>query len=165
MMNFRLAIAVFAILPCCPVLAQPFQDHDEIDTAVLAATGAKVGETGGAAGPVDRRLKLVNCPVVLQTDPPAMGAIAIRCPPLGWRIRVPLVANQAPQRDSAVAEILVRRGENVELKASGPGFEISSSAIAMEDGALGKAIRVKSLTSSTPIVATVAGPTLVRISR
>jgi flagellar basal body P-ring formation protein FlgA len=164
-MTIRIAIALFAILPCVPAWAQQFQDHTAIDAAIVAATGVATGGNGGAVGPVDRRLKLVNCPVALQADPPAMGAIAIRCLPLGWRIRVPLLASQSPPRVAEMAEILVKRGENVELRASGPGFEVSSTVIAMEDGALGKGIRVKSLTSIVPIVATVAGPALVQISR
>jgi flagellar basal body P-ring formation protein FlgA len=164
-MTVRTAIALFVILQGDPARAQQFQDHAKIDAAVIAATGVSTGQTGGAAGPVDRRLKLANCPVALQTDAPVMGAIAVRCSPLGWRIRVPLIAKQPATQIAEALDIVVKRGESVELRALGPGFEVSSSAIAMDDGALGKGIRVKSLTSTTPIVATVAGPALVQISR
>ncbi|MEY2927717.1 MAG: Chaperone for flagella basal body P-ring formation, partial [Pseudomonadota bacterium] len=46
----------------------------------------------------------------------------------------------------------------------GSGFEVSGSAVALEDGAAGNAIRVKLPTSPIPVVATVIGPAMVQIS-
>lgn len=148
--------------------APQFQDLAAIDAAVVGATGEQIGQVGGAIGPVDRRLKLARCPEPVQVDPAALGAVAVRCAPLGWRVRITLVAPTRPaepvQKAPEVAEMLVKRGEAVELRVVGAGFQVSGAAVAMDDGARGKTIRVKSPTSKTPVSATVIGPAIVKIS-
>lgn len=121
--------------------AQPFQDVAALDAQVEAALGAAIGEPGGAAAPVDRRLKLAACPGPVSIGAPAMGAVAVRCAELGWRIRVPLVR----VRTAAVEEPepIVRKGDQVELRAASGSFSVSTVAIAEEDGAIGDRIRVR----------------------
>lgn len=163
-----LAALLGASAPGAAFASVPFQDLAEIDAAIVAATGQKIGQVGGAIGPVDRRLKLARCPATVQVDPPNLGAIAVRCAAIGWRLRVTLVAGVQTAAPAQVAlkapEILVKRGDTVQLVVAGQGFEVSGSAVAMEDGALGKGIRVKSPTSKTPVSANVVGPSAVKIS-
>jgi flagella basal body P-ring formation protein FlgA len=163
MMNVRIATTLLTLALPQPVFAQTFQDPAAIDLAVVTATGAAIGQVGGAITPVDRRLKLAACPDILQTDAPVLGAIAIRCPARGWRIRVPLINAPAIAPASEPAAIIVKRGENLELRVKGSGFEVTSTAVALEDGANGKSIRVKLPTSPVPVVATVIGPSVVQI--
>lgn len=121
--------------------AQPFQDVAALDAQVEAALGAAIGEPGGAAAPVDRRLKLAACPGPVSLGEPAMGAVAVRCAALGWRIRVPLLRVQTAAAEKP--KPVVRKGDQVELRAASSGFTVSTVAVAEEDGAIGDRIRVK----------------------
>ena len=167
-LKFGVAALVLAGIPCEVIAAPLFQDLSVIDAAIVAQTGQKMGQVGGAIGPVDRRLKLARCPEPVQIDPAAFGAVAVRCAPLGWRIRITLVAPPrvpaSAQTQVLAPEIIVKRGESVELRVIGDGFQVAGSAVAMEDGALGAGIRVKSPTSKTPVTATIVGPAAVKIS-
>lgn len=136
-------------------LAQSFEDLDALDSRIAQNL---VGESAQAL-PLDRRLKLAACPAPAMIEPPAMGALTIRCPALGWRIRVPL------QGAAMRAEWVIRRGDAVELAAGGPGFAVTTTVIAMDEGAYGKALRVKSPSSTVIVVATVTGPGTAALSR
>jgi len=128
-----------------PAMAAPFQNIAALQTRLVAALGAGIGEPGGPAEPIDTRLKLTPCPQSVQIDPPAMGAVALRCPSIGWRIRVPLqrLGNGASATASMAAQPVIRRGDPVDLIADNNGFSVSVSATAQEDGAPGARIRVK----------------------
>jgi flagellar basal body P-ring formation protein FlgA len=140
--------------------AQSFEDITALDEQIAASLGA---EADSSAAPIDRRLKLTRCPQLPVIDPPTLGAIAVRCLPLGWRIRVALTQlKQSAADDTAL--ITVRRGDAVELTISGDSFDVSASAIALDDGATGKSIRVKTLTSRNPVTAVVKGAGAVQIS-
>ena len=82
----------------------------------------------------------------------------MRCPALGWRLRVPVKASSAAV---GPAEIVVRKGELVECVSGGPGFAVSTSMIALEDAGIGQPVRVKSPSSPIPITATVKSRGLV----
>ena len=125
--------------------AQEFENIAALDVQVQAALGAGIGEPGGPALPIDRRLKLKPCPEPATIDAPAMGAVAVRCASLGWRIRVPLV-RAAGQAQTAVirSEPVIRKGDQVELTASSGSFTVSTVAVAEQDGAPGERIRVRS---------------------
>ena len=125
------------VLLASPLHAQQFED--------VAALDVQVAAVAEAAQPIDRRLKLARCPENVAIDPPALGAVALRCKSLGWRIRVPLVRVTKAESPS---DIIIRRGDAVEVISSGNGFEVSTSGTAMEDGSLGKGIRVKSSTGT-----------------
>ncbi len=141
-------LALFVALPATAATPQ-FQNIDALEARLVNALGANIGEPGGPAAPIDRRLKLAACPTSVQIDPPAMGAIALRCVPLNWRIRVPIARLGNAQNVAmgsvmgARAEMVVRRGDPVDLIAETDGFSVSLTAIAQEDGAPGSRIRVK----------------------
>jgi flagella basal body P-ring formation protein FlgA len=125
--------------------AQGFEDIGMLEMRLTAALGAGVGQAGGPSRPIDRRLKLAPCPQPASFEPPALGAATIRCEPLGWRIRVPLVRTAAAaQAPGERAEPIVRKGDQVELTASSGSFTVSTVAVAEQDGALGDRIRVRS---------------------
>lgn len=136
-----------------PAAAAPFQNLDALEARLINALGAGIGEPGGPASPIDRRMKLTTCAEPVTIDPPALGAVALRCPSAGWRIRVPLQRLQgAPAGTAATAysaqapakvDPVVKRGDPVDLIAETGGFSVSVSATAQEDGVPGARIRVK----------------------
>ena len=85
------------LLPLALVLAAPgvhaqtgFADLGEIDNAVARFTGAPIGVPGGAALPVDRRLRLAACatPLALSWRGGAHDSVIVQCPDAGgWRHR------------------------------------------------------------------------------
>lgn len=144
-----------------PAAAAPFQNLDALEARLINALGAGIGEPGGPASPIDRRMKLATCTQPVTIDPPVMGAVALRCPTVGWRIRVPIQRLQGTATVSAAAysaaapmpvraEPVVRRGDPVELIADAGGFTVSVSATAQEDGVPGKRIRVKTEQDGKP---------------
>jgi flagellar basal body P-ring formation protein FlgA len=149
MNKFILPLALLA----APLQAQQFED--------VAALDAQVAAVIQGARAIDARLKLARCPEPVTIDPPALGAVALRCKSLGWRIRVPL----AQARTEAVAETIIHRGDGVELISGGEGFEVSTNATAMEDGGIGKSIRVKSLTSGSTVVAKITAAGTLQMGR
>ena len=162
-------IVLLLALAATPALAaDPFQNIPALESRVVGALGAAIGEPGGPAAPIDRRLKLAQCPTNVAIDPPVMGAIALRCPGAGWRIRVPLArlggaVQQAAYSAPVKAEPVIRRGDPVDLVAEQAGFSVSVSAVAQEDGALGSRIRVKTDGKNTFIFAEVIDAGLVRL--
>ncbi len=125
--------------------AQGFEDLDALEMRVSAALGAGMGEPGGPVRPIDRRLKLRPCPKAAEVEAPALGAVTVRCQPLGWRIRIPLERAAAALSPVAVkAEPIIRKGDQVELTAGSSGFTVSTIAAAEQDGAPGDRIRVRS---------------------
>jgi flagella basal body P-ring formation protein FlgA len=130
-----------------PALAAGFENLEQLEVAVTASLGAGIGEPGGPARPIDRRLKLAACPQPVVVETPALGAVAVSCPQIGWRVRVPLVrttlaALHSPAQQAA--EPLVRKGDQVDLIASSGAFTVSTVAVAEQDGAAGARIRVRS---------------------
>jgi flagella basal body P-ring formation protein FlgA len=131
-----------------------------LDNRVAAALGANIGEPGGATTPIDRRLRLQACPQPVEIGEPVAGALAVRCVPLGWRIRVSLVpsaesrqtAAAAPAQRQARAEPVIRRGDQVELVAIASGFTVSTLATAEQDGAPGDRIRVRTERRTAPVI-------------
>lgn len=134
--------------------AQGFEDLAALDRKVAAALGADFGQPGGPSRPIDKRLKLAACPQPVVVDPPAMGAVLVRCEPLGWRIRVGLMraAGGYAQTAAEKAEPIIRKGDQVELTASTGSFSVSTVAIAEQDGAPGDRIRVRSETKKGAVI-------------
>lgn len=171
-MKLALCAPLAALLAFSPAQAQQFEDLDALDGQVAAAL-----QGGGVtAQPIDRRLKLARCPEPVALDTSAGNAVALRCNAIGWRIRVPLssaVSGAAPSDAKIITaahvepletgEILVRRGETVEIIIRGDDFEVMSSGVAAEDGRKGKQVRVKSSTGSSALGATVVARGLVYI--
>jgi len=157
--------------------AQQFENLDRLDSIVAMSVGANMGQPGGPAAPVDRRLKLAACPQVPQMSGTMLGAAMIECRSLGWRIRVPLVAGgmeqqaQMPQQIAYMGrpvpthrQVLVKRGDPVQLIAGGTAFSVSRMMIADEDGAAGDMIRVRESKKADPILARIEEMGVVRVS-
>lgn len=174
----KIALAALALAPAfampMPAIAQAnaqgMQNLSEIDILVAATMGAEVGQPGGARAMVDRRLKLKACPDALEITGPDMGAAAVRCPTLGWRIRVPLdlaaasaqaSASRGPQQRgnaSAMGEDAVKRGEPILLTVDRPMFSLSRVMIADKDGRVGEVIPVRDDPKGRPIFVRIVEP-------
>ena len=156
--RFALPILLFAAPAQAP--AQGFENLEMLDNRVAAALGANIGEPGGATTPIDRRLRLQACPQPVELGEPVAGALAVRCGPLGWRIRVSLVPSATTRQSAAVTpsqpqgrpEPVVRRGDQVELVAIAQGFTVSTLATADQDGAPGDRIRVRTERRNAPVI-------------
>lgn len=135
------------ILALTLALAAPaFQDLSALDRQVAIALGADIGQPGGAAAPIDRRLKLAACPAAPVVEPGMAGTVSVRCAPLGWRVRV-LTGGGAAATPAAGfarvrAEPVVRRGDPVEMTVETDQFAVTVEAVADQDGAPGDRIRV-----------------------
>ena len=155
----RLPLLAAAI--AAPAFAQGFENLDMLDNRIAAALGAPMGEAGGAATRLDRRLRLAACPQPAEIGEPTAGAVTVRCVPLGWRIRVPLTGGGAVYASATApaasmapvtrAEPVVRRGDQVQLVAASRSFSVSTLAIAEQDGAPGDRIRLRTERRSAPI--------------
>ena len=146
--------------------ARGFTDAAEIDRAVESFTGAPVGTPGGAARPVDRRLRLAPCsaPMALGWHGTRRDSVRVECPDAGsWRIFVALAAQPSVGSPAARAVSVIARGEAVSIVVRGKGFSVSQAGEAMEAGALGEWIRVRTPGASEPLRAQIARPGLVVI--
>lgn len=145
------------------VRAQALVDPAAIDSAVAAFTGAEQGLPGGAAAPVDRRLRLAACPVPLALDWYGVRreTVTVSCRAAGgWRLFVPLSGAGGPAAAPAII-----RGDAVTISASGDGFAVSQPGEALEAGAIGAWIKVRgSAAGSQPLRARVIRPGLVGIA-
>ena len=133
-----------------------------IDRAVARFTGAPIGAPGGAAMPVDRRLRLAPCraPLALGWYGPRRDTVEVSCPVAGgWRLYVPL----AGVAQSAAAP-LVARGDAVTITVSGEGFAVSQPGEALEAGGEGEWIKVRGVNPKASVLrARVLRPGLVGI--
>lgn len=146
-----------------PVLAQSVEDLDQLDSRVQHLTGAAPGQPGGAIAPIDRRLRLVACPQPASIEWSGSDSLTIRCPAIGWRLRVGIASSSSgPQ---ARAELLVHRGDTVEISVEGQDFDVTTTALSLDDGAKGQSVRLKLGVSGTQSSATVTGPGSVSFSR
>lgn len=166
----RKALAFLTLIAATPAMASTnaagFEDLDRLEGRLSGALDASVGQPGGPANHIDRRLKLQPCPTPATIDPPALGAVALRCEQLGWRIRVPLMRqpaaagalagaqylSTAAQPAQPLAPIAIKRGDPVQLVSGDGGFSVSTEALAQEDGRVGGRIRVKPVDGKAQIV-------------
>ena len=153
---FRRLLPVTALL-AAPAFGQSFENLEMLESRVSASLGAGIGEPGGPARPIDRRLRLAPCPTPAEIDAPAMGAVAVRCETRGWRIRVPLqsggeVSGAMASAPAVRAAPIIRRGDQIELVAMTASFTVSTLGIAEQDGAPGDRIRVRTERRSAPVI-------------
>lgn len=142
MTNFRRALMLAACFPDS-ALAGAFHDPAAIDASIVEAlTGS-----GITARPVDRRLKLATCPEALQVDPPVLGAIAVRCAALNWRVRL-LVDNVV----RGATPVVIRRGDPVSVNFVAPGFSVTTSGIAESEARAGERVRVRVEQKADPVM-------------
>jgi flagellar basal body P-ring formation protein FlgA len=175
----RKGLALILLLAGTPAYAATdaagFEDLTKLEGRLVGALDADVGSPGGPMTHIDRRLKLQPCPQAVTIDPPALGAVALRCESLGWRIRVPLMkvpgAQAAPAAQAAIYQPaqpltppLIKRGDPVELIAGDGGFTVTTDAIAQEDGRLGGRIRVKPDNKGAIVIGMVEDSGRVRVS-
>lgn len=164
MTTTRLLAAVLVVTAVAvPLQAQssPFHDLVAIDRAVTAFTGAGIGEPGGATLPVDRRLRLAACrsPLSLDWQGSRQDTVLVQCPDAGgWRL---FVATSGNTRQGPAAPPAIARGEAVTISVAGDGFSVAQSGEAMDSGALGAWIRVRTSARATPIRARIERPGLV----
>lgn len=164
------AIVGLLSLPTLANAQQGFESLDKLDQLVAITVGADLGQPGGPAAPLDRRLRLKPCPTTPKVEGPVFGAAIVSCAETGWRLRVPLIAAQTPDRvpmmagasgrvastqtqQAPVAEKVVKKGDPVELIAGSDVFSVSRLMIADQDGAVGDMISVRQDAKSAPISA------------
>jgi len=172
---FLVLFALGCLVSTGAAQTQPrFENLDRIDGLVATTVGAGIGQPGGAAAPVDRRLKLAPCPNLPQVDTPTIGAATVSCPALGWRLRVALIPGGelssqisavSPRRviASAPTPPVIRKGDPVQLVAGDASFMVSRPMVADEDGAPGASIRVREGPRAAPVTARVESAGVVRI--
>ena len=135
------AVAAY-LFPLAPLHAQAgaFIDPSAIEGEVARFTGAGTGQPGGAALPVDRRLRLARCaaPLALTWHGTRQDMVTVQCPG-GWRLFVALSGSaQAPSAAPVIA-----KGDAVTIVVRGDGYSVSQGGEALEGGAPGAWIRVR----------------------
>lgn len=144
---------------------QAVTDPAQLDRLVERFTGVPQGQSGGARERVDPRLRLRTC----SADPQAgwHGApgrtVVLACPePGGWRVYVNLIPIGGPA-SSPTQKPAVKRGDSLTVSVTGRGFAIRRPAEALESGALGDWIAVRTATGSEPVRARIVQPGLAEI--
>lgn len=164
----RLLMIALAIA-CMPLFAalasaqqavpQGFTDPAQIDRAVADFAGAEIGEDGGARVPADRRLRLAQCamPLAVSWHGRSRSIVAVACPgPQPWRIFISMRApEQAPQ-----SQVVVARGDPITVVVRGRGFTVQQSGEAIDAGAVGDWIAIRTDRQSDPIRARIERPGL-----
>jgi flagellar basal body P-ring formation protein FlgA len=157
-----LALPVLLILSGPEARANGFTDPAAIDRAVFDFTGAAIGQPGGARMAADRRLQLAACaaPLAVAWHSPARNAVRVECPGTGgWRIFVAVTAPAV----AAAATPVVKRGDALTIMVRGRGFSVQQSGEAMESGAVGDWIFVRTARKAEPLRARIERPGLATI--
>lgn len=157
---------VLASLPVFAALASAqdggsrgYIDPVEIDNAVEEFTGAGIGEVGGARLPADRRLKLAACnaPLGVKWHGRAQTIVRVDCPgPDSWRIFMAT----SPVKPAPDIPKVVARGDPITVIVRGRGFSVQQNAEAMEAGAIGDWIAVRTERRADAIRARIERPGL-----
>lgn len=158
-----LALAAFATgshVAASPDAADPrFIDPVAIDRAVGEFTGAAIGEVGGARTRADSRLRLAACEGALDVawHGTTRSSVRVECPgPDGWHI---FVATR-PAPAAASAALVIARGDPVTVVVRGRGFAVQQSGEALEAGAPGDWIAIRTVARGEPVRARVERPGL-----
>lgn len=167
-----LATSLAAFFAASPVHAQVarapgarFAEMAAIDQAVAQFTGHPIGVPGGAAQPVDRRLRLAACtaPLALGWRAGAHDSVLVRCPDAGgWRLFVPVVVPVA-EAAATPAPPAIQRGEGVTIAMVGDGFSVEQTGEALDPGALGSWIRVRTGAKADALRGRIVRPGLVEV--
>lgn len=135
------AVAAY-IFPLAPLHAQAgtFSDPAAIESEVARFAGAGTGQPGGAALPIDRRLRLARCaaPLALSWRGARQDMVLVQCPG-GWRLFVALSGGA----QATVASPVIAKGDAVTIVVRGDGYSVSQGGEALEGGAPGAWIRVR----------------------
>lgn len=157
-----LLLPVFVLVPSAHALG--IADPAAIDRDVSAFTGQPIGAPGGAARPIDRRLRLAACsaPLALSWRGEAHASILVECPDAGgWHIFVATAVPSVSNTRQTAAAPGIERGQGVTVAVTGDGFSVSQPAEALESGAVGAWIRVRTQAKADPMQAQVVRPGLV----
>lgn len=164
--GWRLAPLALAMLtPLCDPSAgaNGFTDPAAIDHAVAAFTGAATGTPGGARAPADRRLRLAACdgPLALAWHGSARNTVRVECPgPASWRIFVAIDNTAGMAAASRPAPPAIKRGDALTIMVRGRGFSVQQSGEAMDSGAVGDWIFVRTARKAEPLRARIERPGL-----
>lgn len=163
-LELRLLITA-AVIACMPIFAaaanaqSTFTDPATIDSAVTAFTGAPIGEVGGARVQADRRLRLAACaaPLDVAWHGQSRSTLRVACNgPQSWRIFIATLADQ----QAAPSEPIVSRGDPITVVVHGRGFSVQQAGEAMDNGAAGDWIAVRTARDASPIRARIERPGL-----
>ncbi len=95
----------------------------------------------------------------LTVQAPVAGSIVQRAEDaVGLAARKPMRAGRPIALTELRQPILVSKGSLVTVRVSMPGIELSTTAKAIEQGAMGEVVRVMNLTSNRIVQAVVTGP-------
>jgi flagella basal body P-ring formation protein FlgA len=117
---------------------------------------------GTEAKPIDKRLRLSKCPEALSMTSTQASLVVVACNSIGWKIAVQLAESRA---SSEVQQIVVAKGEHIQLIANGSGFSVSRGAVALQSGATNTFIRIRLSDSPQILLARVTGPGRVALSQ
>lgn len=158
-------LALPMLLPLCDPAADArgFTDPAMIDSAVAQFTGAAIGAPGGARVAADRRLQLAACggSLAVSWHTAARTAVQVECPgPTSWRIFVAIspVAGAAAAGTSAAPA--VKRGDAITVMVRGRGFSVQQPGEAMQAGAVGDWIEVRTARKGEALRARIERPGL-----
>ena len=153
--------------------APDVREPAEIDRAVSAFTGAKVGEVGGARAAAARRLRLAACatPLTTQWHGTRRNAVKVECTQTRgradpWRIFVATrpAFQSAPGPASAVQRAPsvspIKRGDPITVIVRGRGFSVQQAGEATENGHVGDWIGVRTARQAEPVRARIERPGL-----
>ena len=152
---FLAALITNAITAAVP--PRQFENLDRLDARV-----ALVLAGSATAVPIDRRIKLAACPSEPEVSAPTSSAVSIRCAALGWKLRVAIKAMATGAGQPR--QLVVHRGDTIELVARGAGYSVSRVGTALEEGPAAAPIRVKIPTSRSPVAAIVTRAGVAAIS-
>lgn len=167
--GWRLApFAAIMLLPFCDAAAeaQTRTDPVAIDRAVSAFTGAAIGTPGGARSPADPRLSLAACaaPLAVSWHGTQRQAVRVECPgPHSWRIFVAVDGAAGTPAGAAAARPAppaIKRGDALTIMVRGRGFSVQQAGEAMEAGAVGDWIFVRTARKAEPLRARIERPGL-----
>jgi flagella basal body P-ring formation protein FlgA len=155
------------LLPLCDPSAEAQSraastDPAAIDRAVAAFTGAAIGTPGGARMASDQRLRLAGCegPLAVSWHTPARTAVQVECPgPSAWRIFV-AIAPSSGGAPAARAAPVVKRGDAITVLVRGRGFSVQQPGEAMQAGAIGEWIEVRTSRKADALRARIERPGL-----
>lgn len=167
-MNRKIIMSVAAFAAAIPAASaqQASEDWQTIDVLTAMVANAM----GRTATPIDRRIKLARCPEQASVTAIDANALAVRCPSLGWRLRVPMsgpagasAAGGFVAKPTAAAPA-IRRGDNVRVTIETESFAISYAATATQDGRVGELIALKGSDPKSSLSAIVTGPGRARLA-
>jgi flagellar basal body P-ring formation protein FlgA len=142
-------------LTATPANGQEFENLDVLNhrAAALAAT------LGQHAIAIDYRIKLPRCPELAVIEPLDRHAIAARCLPLGWRMRIALAPAEGPDRAVASsAAPVIKRGDPLRLRVQRDGFVLVYDVVAAANGRVGDMIFARAEGSKAMLQVKLLGP-------